>query len=98
MSAVVLLVLGLTKQFAINTNMRSSDRLERLDMIKTVADQVVKLDKGHKVDLENPERTILVELYKVHILRDLLSLLTSSQEHCRARRGRGLRPVQKGMF
>ena len=52
-------------QFAINTNTRSSDRLERLDMIKTVADQVVKLDHGHKVDLEHPERTILIELYKV---------------------------------
>ncbi len=54
-------------QFAINTNTRSSDRLDRLDMIKTVADQVVKLNQWHKVDLANPERTIMIELYKVSI-------------------------------
>ena len=34
-------------------------------MIKTVADQVAKHNMGHKVDLENAERTILIELYKV---------------------------------
>ena len=34
-------------------------------MIKSVADQVVGLGVGHTVDLDNPERTILVELYKV---------------------------------
>ena len=48
-------------------------------MIKTVADQVAKLNMGHKVDLENAEKTILIELYKVgtllHLSRTKLKLL-----------------------
>ncbi len=76
---------GLTRQFAINTNTRSSNRLERLDMIKTVADQVVKLEQGHKVDLENPERTVLIELYKVEMDKYCRLVLNSDVEYDRDR-------------
>ncbi|WVR09501.1 hypothetical protein IAU60_006569 [Kwoniella sp. DSM 27419] len=56
---------GLTRlQFAIDTNTRMSDRLQRMEMITTIAEQVTKLDKGHSVDLANPDKTILVELHK----------------------------------
>ncbi|WWC63420.1 uncharacterized protein I303_106022 [Kwoniella dejecticola CBS 10117] len=51
-------------KYAIDTNTRQSDRLERMSMIHTVAEQVTLLDKGHSVDLKNPEKTILLELYK----------------------------------
>jgi adenylyl- and sulfurtransferase ThiI len=52
-------------QFAIHTNSRNSDRLDRLDMIKRVADEVVALGNGHTVDLKSPDRTVLVEVNKV---------------------------------
>ncbi|WWC71452.1 uncharacterized protein I206_105408 [Kwoniella pini CBS 10737] len=51
-------------KYAIDTNTRQSDRLERMSMIHTVAKQVSLLDKSHSVDLKNPEKTILLELYK----------------------------------
>lgn len=34
-------------------------------MIKTVAENVELLEAGHKVDLGNPDRTIIIELAKV---------------------------------
>jgi adenylyl- and sulfurtransferase ThiI len=52
-------------KFAIHTNSRNSDRLDRLDMIKRVADEVVALGNGHTVDLKSPDRTVLVEVNKV---------------------------------
>lgn len=55
----------LTLQFGINTHTRNSAKMERLDMIKTVAEEVVKLNPEHKVDLTNSERTVMVELFKV---------------------------------
>ncbi|WVQ80168.1 hypothetical protein IAT38_002273 [Cryptococcus sp. DSM 104549] len=51
-------------KFAIVTNSRFSGKLERMDMILTVAEEVTKLDKGHSVDLKNPDLTILVEVAK----------------------------------
>ncbi|WRT68515.1 uncharacterized protein IL334_005491 [Kwoniella shivajii] len=51
-------------KFAIDTNTRQSDRLDRMDMIHTVAGEITKLDKGHSVDLKNPDKTVLLELYK----------------------------------
>jgi len=58
--------------------------MERMAMIKTVAEQVDNLKQGHKVDLSNPDRTILVELFKVRLLIYLLfklERLTSDLEH-----------------
>lgn len=46
-------------------NSRSSTRLDRLEMIKTVADIVTDLEAKHSVDLKNQQRTILIELHKV---------------------------------
>jgi adenylyl- and sulfurtransferase ThiI len=54
-------------------------------MIKTVADQVVKLEQGHKVDLENPERTVLIELYKVEMDKYCRLVLNSDVEYDRDR-------------
>lgn len=34
-------------------------------MIKTVAEEVAKLSPEHKVDLAKPDRTIMIELFKV---------------------------------
>ncbi|WVW85493.1 hypothetical protein I302_107531 [Kwoniella bestiolae CBS 10118] len=51
-------------KFGIETNTRQSDRLDRMDMIHTVAGEITKLEKGHKVDLKKPDKTVLVELYK----------------------------------
>lgn len=44
---------------------RNSNALERLEMIKAVAEEVSKLNSGHHVNLKNPERTIMIELFKV---------------------------------
>ncbi|WWC90599.1 uncharacterized protein L201_005535 [Kwoniella dendrophila CBS 6074] len=55
---------GKALKFAIDTNSRQSEKLDRMRMIHTVAEEVTKLDKGHSVDLKNPDKTILVELYK----------------------------------
>jgi tRNA acetyltransferase TAN1 len=49
-------------------NTRSSQKLERFEMIKAVADIVTDLDVKHTVDLKNQERTILIELHKVSCL------------------------------
>lgn len=46
-------------------NTRSSQKLERFEMIKAVADIVTDLEVKHTVDLKNQERTILIELHKV---------------------------------
>jgi tRNA acetyltransferase TAN1 len=49
------------------TNTRNSDRLERLDMIKRVADEIAELGHGHTVDLKSPDRTVLIEVNKVSL-------------------------------
>lgn len=54
-----------TYQFAINAHVRNSDKIPRLDMIKIVAEEVPKLNPTHSVDLKNPDRTILIELFRV---------------------------------
>lgn len=54
-----------SRKFAINPNSRNSGRLDRLEIIKRVADEVVALGAGHTVDLSNPDRTILIEVHKV---------------------------------
>lgn len=41
--------------------------MERLEIIKKVADEVVALGNGHTVDLSNPDRTILIEVHKVGV-------------------------------
>ncbi|OWT38175.1 hypothetical protein C362_04041 [Cryptococcus neoformans Bt1] len=55
---------GQAFKFAVNTNSRSSDKLERMEMIRAVAEQVAMLGGGHTVDLKNADKTILVEVYK----------------------------------
>ena len=52
-------------QYGIVPNNRNSDRIDRMEMIKAVADLVTKLPGDHKVDLKDQERTILIELHKV---------------------------------
>lgn len=52
-------------QFAVVVSSRNSQKLERLDMIKTVAENVELLEAGHSVDLGKPDRTIIIELAKV---------------------------------
>ena len=39
-----------------------------MEMIKTVAEVVEALGAGHKVDLSNPDRTIVIEVNKVCLL------------------------------
>ncbi|OCF57556.1 hypothetical protein L486_05014 [Kwoniella mangroviensis CBS 10435] len=51
-------------KFAIDTNTRQSDRLDRMDMIHTVAAEITNINIEHKVDLKNPDKTVLIELYK----------------------------------
>nr|XP_031864023.1 uncharacterized protein CI109_000667 [Kwoniella shandongensis]KAA5531095.1 hypothetical protein CI109_000667 [Kwoniella shandongensis] len=51
-------------KFAIDTNSRNSDKLERMSMIQAVAQEVSQLNAGHSVDLKNPDRTILVEVFR----------------------------------
>jgi tRNA acetyltransferase TAN1 len=68
-------------QFAIQTNSRNSNKLDRLEMIKKIADEVVALPAGHTVDLSNADRTILVEVDKVHTRQ----ALSSSWLICRMR-------------
>jgi adenylyl- and sulfurtransferase ThiI len=52
-------------QFAVIVNSRNSHKLDRMEMIKTVAEVVDGLGHGHKVDLGNPDRTIIIEVNKV---------------------------------
>ena len=52
-------------QFGIIPNNRNSARLDRMDMIKAVADKVAELNPEHKADLKKPDRTILIEVNKV---------------------------------
>ncbi|TXT15659.1 hypothetical protein VHUM_00162 [Vanrija humicola] len=60
-------------KFAINVSTRNSAKLERLEMIKAVAEEVAKLNPEHKVDLTNPDRTILLELYRTHLGMSVVS-------------------------
>lgn len=46
-------------------------------MIKAVAEEVAKLNPEHKVDLTNPDRTIMLELYRVSFEK-FISKMTSS--------------------
>lgn len=46
-------------------NSRNSERIDRMEMIKSIADIVTALPGNHKVDLKDQERTILIELHKV---------------------------------
>ncbi|BEI83990.1 hypothetical protein CcaverHIS002_0405940 [Cutaneotrichosporon cavernicola] len=55
---------GGPKKFAIQVATRNSNALERLQMIKAVAEEVNKLSPKHKVDLKNPDRTVMIELFK----------------------------------
>ncbi|WVQ95063.1 hypothetical protein IAU59_002155 [Kwoniella sp. CBS 9459] len=55
---------GRSLKFAIDTNTRASDKMERMEMITTIAEEITKLGKGHTVDLKNPDKTVLVELFK----------------------------------
>jgi len=53
-------------KFAVVVNTRNSHKLDRLEMIKTVAENVEALGVGHSVDLSNPDRTIIIEVNKVY--------------------------------
>ncbi|KLT45515.1 hypothetical protein CC85DRAFT_306697 [Cutaneotrichosporon oleaginosum] len=55
---------GGPKKFGIQVATRNSNALERLQMIKAVAEEVTKLSPEHTVDLKNPDRTIMIELFK----------------------------------
>jgi adenylyl- and sulfurtransferase ThiI len=39
--------------------------MDRMEMIHKLADQVVSVNPAHKVDLRDPQRTILIEVHKV---------------------------------
>ena len=62
---IALLSTSTDAKYGIMPTTRSSNKLDRLDMIRTVADQIGALPGGHKVDLQNQERTVMIELYKV---------------------------------
>ncbi|GMK55181.1 hypothetical protein CspeluHIS016_0202370 [Cutaneotrichosporon spelunceum] len=55
---------GGPKKFAIQVASRNSNALERLQMIKAVAEEVNNLSPAHKVDLKHPDRTVMIELFK----------------------------------
>jgi len=68
-------------------NTRNSHKLDRLEMIKTVAENVEALKGGHSVDLKNPDRTIVIEVNKVGHLSLVylrLSEYCSYSEHTRS--------------
>lgn len=54
-------------KYGIMTNSRSSNKLDKMDMIKTVANLVTNLDQGHSVDLKNQDKTVILELYKAKV-------------------------------
>lgn len=58
-------------------NKRNTAKLDSMEMIKTLAQEILTLEKGHKVNLKNPDRTVLVEVYKVRPL----SLFLGSHSH-----------------
>ena len=59
---------------------RCHTNLERLDLIRAVADIVTGLNNGHTVDLKNQERSILIELHKViYILLIICVLLLTDR-------------------
>lgn len=49
-------------KFAIRPSIRSHNTLKRADVIARIADLV---DTQHKVDLGNPDKVILVDIYQV---------------------------------
>lgn len=53
------------RQFGITPNSRNSNKMDRMEMIHKLADQVVSVNPAHKVDLKDPQRTILIEVHKV---------------------------------
>jgi tRNA acetyltransferase TAN1 len=55
------------QKYGIMPNSRNSDRIDRMEMIKSIADIVTALPGNHKVDLKDQERTILIELHKVSV-------------------------------
>lgn len=61
-------------KYGITPNTKSSQKLDRLEMIRTVADLIGTLPGGHKVDLKDQERSVMIELYKgrigISVLRD----------------------------
>jgi tRNA acetyltransferase TAN1 len=59
---------GKPLKFAVVVNTRNSHKLDRLEMIKTVAENVEALGAGHTVDLGQPDRTIIIEVNKVCLL------------------------------
>lgn len=54
-------------KYGIMPNSRSSSKLDRMEMIQTVANLVTGLDQGHTVDLKNQDKTVLIELYKAKV-------------------------------
>ena len=80
-------------------NTRNSHKLDRLEMIKTVAENVEALKGGHSVDLKNPDRTIVIEVNKVCRSRPAhlcLRKQSSWVEYARSISTSRLRCIEKG--
>lgn len=70
-----------TPQYAIRVSSRAQSNLKTQDVIKLIASLV---GPRHKVDLTNPDKFILVEIFQVSVTRFCvcLSMLTFSQTFC----------------
>ena len=52
-------------KFAIRPTLRNNDKVDRNTVIPAIASQIQELGKNeHKVDLKNPDRAVLVEVYR----------------------------------
>lgn len=50
------------KQYAIRPTLRAHSTLKRTEIIDKVANMI---SKRHKVDLENPDKVIIIEIFQV---------------------------------
>jgi hypothetical protein len=66
-----------------------------MDIIHAVAAHISGMQKGHTVDLKNPERTVLIEVYKVGLTIPGTRTWLTSIESVRAGCGGGLRQVSE---
>lgn len=72
-------------QFAVLYEARSNTGIDRMKIINAVAKSV---PQPHKVDLSNPDRTIIVQIAKVNdfILNAFLTLLSIMHMNCSVRK------------
>lgn len=78
-------------QFGIQTHSRNSNALDRLELIKSVAEEVTRLNSAHSVDLKNPDRTIIVDTFRVSSPAATPLTAAFAGNECRA----GLREIQE---